>query len=100
MKGEIGMKKWIMVFLSAVAASAVLASCSGNVSDSNREEDSTRTTTTTTANRSEIVTSTENDSEPLMSKVESKADEIGENVADGIDATLSTAGDVADDILR
>jgi len=99
LKGEIIMTKWITGLLSAVAVSAMLASCSGNVSDSSRE-DGDVTTTTTTTRRSETVTSTGTDSEPLMSKVESKADQLGEDVADGIDATLSTAGDVADDILR
>lgn len=94
------MKKWITALLSAAAMSLMLASCSGNVSDSSRENDGAGTSATTTTRRSETVTDRNDDSESLMSKVESKADELGDDVADGIDATLSTAGDVTDDILR
>ncbi len=36
----------------------------------------------------------------MLSKAESKLDEITDDVADGIDTTLSKAGEVANDILR
>lgn len=80
------------------ACGTVLASCSGSSDDSMDSEPSAATETTTT--RRTVTTRRGDDSRSLMSSAESKADELGEDVADGIDTTLSTAGDAADELLR
>ena len=105
LKGDSQVKKIFAAFIGLTAAAAIFASCSGNTEDSSSLRDGAGTTvTTTTASDTETTTrrTTERDdsSRSLMSQAESKLDELGDDVADGIDTTLSTAGEVADDILR
>ena len=101
------MKKIFAAFLGMTAAAALMASCSGNTESdtSGTGNAGTTTVTTTGTTRSETVTTTKRtessrDDSGFMSQAESKLDELGDDVADGIDTTLSTAGEVADDILR
>ncbi|MBR1765328.1 MAG: hypothetical protein IJ746_08040 [Ruminococcus sp.] len=93
------MKKLLALLLALSASCTMLASCSGSSDDSYDSEDRAATETTTTTRRT-TTSRRSDDSRSLMSSAESRADELGEDVADGIDNTLSTAGDVADDILR
>ena len=104
------MKKIFTALLAMTAAAALLASCSGNTeSESSVREENRPTTTTSSASRAgeETTTATQrgkitsgDESRDFMSQAESKLDELGEDAADGINDALSTAGDVADDILR
>ena len=83
------MKKILSIMLAAAASCLVMAACSGDTDESSMASDrDTRTEMTTTTRRD------------LMSQVESKADELTDSLADGINDTLSKAGDVADDVLR
>ena len=107
----------IIAAIIGLTAAVSLASCSGSSESdtlSAREDRTTTATTTTTAarrtddstetttERRDTVSSVrdEDSSGSFMSQAESKLDEVGDDVADGIDTTLSTAGDVADAILR
>lgn len=105
------MKKIFAAILGMTAAAALLASCSGNTESDAKDRDENRTTTVTTTGTSRTTTGntvttedrrtvSDNDSGSFMSQAESKLDELGEDAADGIDTALSTAGDVADAILR
>ena len=97
------MKKMFALLLGTVLAGALLASCSGNTQEANSRRDNTTTTTTAQTDRPADTTTSRADTttgKSPMSKAEEKVSEIGEGVADGIDTTLSTAGDVADTILR
>lgn len=108
------MKRLFAAVVGIAIASAMFASCSGNTEDDKTSaNDNTGTTTTTTTVTTRATTTTRetetnrgtttrdtDSSGSFMSQAESKLDEIGDDVADGIDATLSTAGDVADTILR
>lgn len=104
------MKKMLAFILSALTAAAMLTACGdndgdvssnasseGKVSSAADKDEMTDTSKASTSKKSESSSNSRSESgDTLMSK----ADRIGDDVADGIDDGLDATESIVDDILR